>query len=237
MEFMDMSLSGMLKKQSKPLSYLLAIDIMHQIASGMCYLHDMHVAHLDLKPDNVLMKPNSITRGKLNYVRYLVKLVDYGTSNIEVPSKFPEEEKCYRVGTTRYMAPEIIQQKLKSHGSLFQADVWSFAMTCSEILSQSAPFVQTEGILDKIKEFERPELPMNCEELSRLIEECWVEDPLQRPTFLEICDKLIDVKKMFLKGIYSASLRPKFEKDGASLQKKSRIEKAHEVKEKHVTEV
>ena len=67
MEFMDMSLSGMLKKQSKPLSYLLAIDIMHQIASGMCYLHDMHVAHLDLKPDNVLMRPNSIERRKIEF--------------------------------------------------------------------------------------------------------------------------------------------------------------------------
>jgi serine/threonine protein kinase len=240
MEFMDMSLSGMLKKQSEPLSYLLAIDIMHQIASGVCYLHDMHVAHLDLKPDNVLMKPNSITRGKLNFVRYLVKLADYGTSNIEVPSKILEEQKCYRVGTTKYMAPEIIQQKLESHASLFQADVWSFAMTCSEILSQSAPFcdfMQTKDILEKIKEFERPELPTNCEELTRLIEECWVEDPLQRPTFPEICDKLIDVKKMFLRGRYSTSLRPKFEKDRASLQKKSRIEKAKEVKEKHVIEV
>jgi serine/threonine protein kinase len=240
MEFMDMSLSGMLKKQSKPLSYLFAIDIMHQIASGMCYLHDMHVAHLDLKPDNVLMKPNSTTRGKLDFVRYSVKLVDYGVSDIEVPSKIPEEEKCFRVGTNRYMAPEIIQRKLKSHASLFQADVWSFAMTCSEILSQSAPFcdkVLTKDILEKIKDFERPELPTNCEELTRLMEECWVEDPLQRPTFSEICDKLIDVKKMFLRGIYSASLYPKFEKDGASLQKKSRIEKAQEVKEKHITKV
>jgi serine/threonine protein kinase len=241
MEFMDMSLSGMLKKQSKPLSYLLAIDIMHQIASGMCYLHDMHVAHLDLKPDNVLMRPNSIEGGKLNSRRYLVKLADYGTSNIEVPSKVPKEQKCHRVGTPKYMAPEIIDQKLEPHASLFQADVWSFAMTCSEILSQSAPFgslpIKSTDILIKIKEFERPQLPMNCEELTRLIEECWVEDPIRRPKFSEICEKLIDLKKMFLRGSYSASLCPKFENDGASLQKKSRIEKAKKVKEKHVIKV
>ena len=97
--------------------------------------------------------------------------------------------------------------------------------------------MQTKDILKKIKEFERPQLPMNCEELTRLIEECWVEDPLQRPTFFEICDKLIGLKKMFLRGTYSASLRPKFEKDGASLQRNSRIEKAKEVKEKHIIEV
>jgi serine/threonine protein kinase len=240
MEFMEMSLSGMLKKQSEPLSYLLAIDIMHQIASGMCYLHDMHVAHLDLKPDNVLMRPNSIEGGKLNSSRFLVKLADYGISNIEVPSKVPKEQECYCVGTPKYMAPEIIDRKLEFHASLFQADVWSFAMTCSEILSRTAPFgslVKTKDILEKIKEFERPQLPTNCEELTGLIEECWVHDPLQRPTFPKICEKLIHLKKMFLRGTYLASLRPKFEKDGASLQKKSRIENAKEVKEKHVIEV
>ena len=241
MEFMNMSLSGMLRKQSKPLSYLLAIDIMHQIASGMHYLHDMHVAHLDLKPENVLMKPNFIKGGKLNSRRYSVKLADYGTSNIEVKSKVFKEEDCYCVGTTKYMAPEIIRKKLEPNASLFQADVWSFAMTCSEILSQITPFgsnpVNRNYVLDKVKEFERPQLPVNCEELTRLIEECWVEDPLQRPTFLEICNKLIDLKKMFLRGTYLASLRPKFEKDGASLQRNSRIEKAREVKGKHIIKV
>jgi hypothetical protein len=74
MEFMDMSLSGMLKKQSKPLSYLLAIDIMLQIANGMFYLHDMHVAHLDLKPDNVLMRSNSIGGRKLNPSRFFCEV-------------------------------------------------------------------------------------------------------------------------------------------------------------------
>jgi serine/threonine protein kinase len=240
MEFMNMSLSRMLKKQSKPLSYLLAIDIMHQIASGMHYLHDMHVAHLDLKPENVLMKPNSIEGGNLNSRRYSVKLADYGTSNIDVQSNVSKEEDCYQVGTPKYMAPEIIRKKLEPNASLFQADVWSFAMTCSEILSQIAPFeslVKSKDILKSVKEFERPQLPVNCEELTRLIEECWVEDPLQRPTFAEICDKLIDLKKMFLRGTYSASLRPKFEKDGALLQRNSRIEKAREVKEKHIKKV
>jgi serine/threonine protein kinase len=201
----------------------------------------MHVAHRDLKPDNVLMRPTSMEGGKLNSMRYSVKLADYGTSNIDVQSKVLKEEDCYCVGTGKYMAPEIIRKKLEPNASLFQADVWSFAMTCSEILLRTAPFgsnhVNQNFVLKNVQDFERPQLPVNCEELTRLIEECWVEDPLQRPTFVDICDKLIDLKKMFLRGTYSASLRPKFEKDGASLQRNSRMEKAKAVKEKPIIEV
>jgi serine/threonine protein kinase len=92
---------------------------MHQIASGMCYLHDMHVAHLDLKLDNVLMTPNSVEEGKSNCGRYSVKVADYSTSNIDVPSKVNEKQHFKRVGTPKYMAPEIIRQNLESHASLF----------------------------------------------------------------------------------------------------------------------
>ena len=149
----DKSLSVMLKTQSKPLLYLLAVDTMHPIASGMCYLYDMHVAHLDLKPDNVLMRPNSINKIPLNSSRFLVKLADYGTTKIEVQSKVLKKQNCDHLGTTRYMAPKIIQQDLGSHTSLFHVDVWYFAMTCSEILAQTTPYesipMQSKDILKK----------------------------------------------------------------------------------------
>ena len=63
------------------------IDIMLQIASGMCYLHDMRVAHRDLKPDNVVLTSNDST--SVEHVH--VKLVDFGISKIEVTnsSKVP----------------------------------------------------------------------------------------------------------------------------------------------------
>ena len=96
----------------------------------------------------------------------------------------------------------------------FPADVWSFGMTCSEILSLKEPFLGTnsrEVILQKIKDGWRPELPINCEELTTLIEECWIEDPSQRPTFSNICKRLATLKKKFMVGIYSNDL-PQFDK-------------------------
>ena len=174
MELMELSLSDMVKKQKTPLPYLVAIDIMHEIARGMCYLHDMHVAHLDLKPSNVLL--SSVSRparlkGNIGYD--FVKLTDYDTSKTEVQSK-PELQK-FTIGTPKYMAPEMNNNKSKSRSNIacpFPADVWSFGMTCSEILSLKEPFLDTKNkeiILQKIKDGGRPELPINCEELTTLI--------------------------------------------------------------------
>jgi serine/threonine protein kinase len=214
MELMETSLSDLLKKQRTPLPYLVAIDVMHEIAKGMCYLHDMHVAHLDLKPSNVLLSSVSRLGGIKGNIGYdFVKLTDYDTSKTEVQSK-PELQE-FTIGTPRYMAPEMHNTKKKSPSNMacpFPADVWSFGMTCSEILSLKEPFLGTNGrevILQKIKDGWRPKLPINFEELTTLIEECWIEDPSQRPTFSSICKRLATLKKKFMVGTYSNDL-PQF---------------------------
>jgi serine/threonine protein kinase len=214
MELMETSLSDLLKKQRTPLPYLVAIDVMHEIAKCMCYLHDMHVAHLDLKPSNVLLSSVSRLGGIKGNIGYdFVKLTDYDTSKTEVQSK-PELQE-FTIGTPRYMAPEMHNTKKKSPSNMacpFPADVWSFGMTCSEILSLKEPFLGTNGrevILQKIKDGWRPKLPINFEELTTLIEECWIEDPSQRPTFSSICKRLATLKKKFMVGTYSNDL-PQF---------------------------
>ena len=216
MEMMDMTLTKMLEKLNKTfLPYIVAIDVMLQIASGMWYLHDMHVAHLDLKPDNVLLSSMTIDGAKDTSPYHCnVKLIDYGTSKLEVQSKPQTRKVEYIVGTPRYMAPEQMDKNLACMACPFQADVWSFAMTCSEILSRKVPFHHTHDmreILPKIKKGERPELPINCGELTKLIEECWREDPLQRPMFSNICKRLIGLKKMFMKGTYLSDMVPQFD--------------------------
>jgi len=216
MELMDMSLTKMLEKLNKKfLPYVVAIDIMLQIGSGMWYLHDMHVAHLDLKPDNVLLRSTTIDGAKGTSPYHCnVKLIDYGTSKMEVQSKPQKQKHDFIVGTPKYMAPEQMEINLTRMACPFQADVWSFAMTCSEILSRKVPYHHIGGmreILQKIKKGERPKLPINCGELTKLIEECWREDPLQRPTFPDICKRLISLKKMFMKGTYLSDMVPQFD--------------------------
>jgi serine/threonine protein kinase len=215
MELMDMSLTKMLEKRNKTLlPYLVAIDVMLQIGSGMWYLYDMHVAHLDLKPDNVLLSFMTIDGAKDTTPYHCnVKLIDYGTSKLEVRSK-PQTRKVEHIdGTPRYMAPEQMDKNQDLTACPFQADVWSFAMTCSQILSLKVPFDPTTKVGDihqKLKKGERPELPINCGELTKLIEECWRENPLQRPTFSDICKRLTCLKTMFMKGAYLSDMIPQF---------------------------
>jgi len=149
----------------------------------------------------------------------IFKVTDYGNSQLEVCSN-PRDPKPseYTIGSHGYMSPEVIQG-CKTPLYPFQADVWSFAMICSEILSGKTPYSDL-----KPKEFKalishthggsnkslRPDLPSNCEELTNLIQECWSQDPLERPTFSSICKRLTSLKKSFLNGTYSDDMVPRF---------------------------
>jgi len=216
MELMESSLSTILKKEKRPLPYHLAIDIMYQIAKGVYYLHDMQVAHLDLKPDNVLLSP--VPMKDLDPC-HIFKVTDYGTSQLEVCSnpENPEPTK-YKFGTIGYMALEMIKgSKIPLYP--FQVDVWSFAMICSEILSRKVPYsgLKAKDFYNQISSTQsmgnkslRPDLPNNCAELTNLIQECWSQDPLQRPTFSNICERLTRLKKSFLNGTYSCKMVPQY---------------------------
>nr|PNR34768.1 hypothetical protein PHYPA_022666 [Physcomitrium patens] len=204
-ELMDMSLVDMLKKK-KSMAFGFLIDIMYQVAKGMCYLHDMQIAHRDLKPDNILVnfKMEEVKNNGEEWV--FVKISDFGTSKSNV-GRTPKSKSCdFIYGTPRYMAPEVFENEDKAMKTCaFEADVFSFAMTCSEILSRKKPFSnihKQKELWKKIKEGERPELPSNCDELIELIEECWSLNPSQRPKFGDICERLASLKTKFLIGFY-----------------------------------
>uniref|UniRef100_A0A7I3Z5Y2 Protein kinase domain-containing protein n=1 Tax=Physcomitrium patens TaxID=3218 RepID=A0A7I3Z5Y2_PHYPA len=188
------------------MAYSLLIDIMYQVAKGMCYLHDMQIAHQGLKPDNILVsfKKEKIKNNGKECA--FVKTSDFGTSKINV-GRTPKRKSNHIIyGTLGYVAPKILQNEDKAMKTCaFEANVFSFAMTCSEILSRKKPFPRIhkrEELLKRIKERERLELPSNYNELSELIEECWSFNPSQHPKFGDICDRLASLKTKFLIGFY-----------------------------------
>jgi len=63
-------------------------DVMYQISSGIGYLHSLHVAHRNLKPENILVLRND--RNPFFYDNYSgisVKLADYGPYGYHIKNR------------------------------------------------------------------------------------------------------------------------------------------------------
>lgn len=84
----------------------MARDIFSQILSGIAYCHYNHIAHRDIKLENVLV--GKLSNEELDEKRYIVpkiKIVDFGFALIYEPGE-KGETFC---GTPSYMAPELIK--------------------------------------------------------------------------------------------------------------------------------
>jgi len=202
MELMERNLHDVIEEFSDrgrqvPFSYCEAIDIMLQVAKAMHYVHMQELAHRDLKPSNVLVSASSLESSDVG--RYMcIKIADFGLSKV-VDNSVPSVLSQDKVGTTVYRAPEMASKG--SCISFPKADVYSFGIMCSEILSGKLPFdgVPRCDLDNRLKEEDlRPELPTNCAGLTSLIKECWAWDATQRPRFLEIFERLKSLKSELL---------------------------------------
>jgi serine/threonine protein kinase len=185
-----------------PLEETNAVDIMLQIANAMCYLHDMKVAHRDLKPKNVVVTPpNDSQLVDLGCIH--VKLLDFGISKVEVKDSPEMPTGRCKMGTLGYIAPEAMANQLSEVDAL-KTDVFSFGMMCSDILSGYKPsFGLFRDYQVYIQESKRPKLPKTYSKgLRLLVQDCWSSDPSKRPTFLEIHKKLIRLKCSMVKGMF-----------------------------------
>jgi predicted Ser/Thr protein kinase len=215
MELMDEDLSSLMRRRleddkarNSPFGILEALDIMHQLAEGMQFLHKMKIVHRDLKSMNVLVKCVKSSKSKVEYVH--IKVADFGMSRIKEMS-MTYSNQTVNVGTTRWMAPEIIRcldSRSQGNGEglvvqyPFKCDVYSFAMVCYEILSGDIPFSHISSaseVKKMVLDGGHPELPTRCPELLKnLIERCWSLSASQRPKFGEICAELRHFKSLLL---------------------------------------
>lgn len=90
------SLRQYLHSTGGPLAHALQTAFLHDIATGMSFLHSEGILHRDLKSANVLMFDN----GRL-------KLCDFGLSKIKAESS--TRSKGGAAGTAQWMAPEVMR--------------------------------------------------------------------------------------------------------------------------------
>ena len=98
MELLDESLTKVLERSQQSLAYCVQVDICHDIALAVAYLHSNDIIHRDLSSNNVLM-----------IVGRRAKVTDFGMSKLAgaAPSMTPLT-MC--PGTQAYMPPEALRE-------------------------------------------------------------------------------------------------------------------------------
>ena len=99
---------------------------MHQLISGVEYIHTLGVAHRDLKPENLLLTPSLD-----------ILIVDFGLSNLY---KDGESLKT-ACGSPCYAAPEMVAGK-PYYGAL--TDIWSCGVIMFALLCGYLPFEEED---------------------------------------------------------------------------------------------
>ncbi|KAL7721320.1 Serine-threonine protein kinase [Entamoeba marina] len=161
------------------LPYKLKLKMLFDTARGMSFLHENRILHLDLKPDNLLV--NSLYSDSA----CCVKITDFGTSRFTQKSNLDKG-----LGTPIYVAPEAYNDVYS-----FESDVYSFGITAWEIFYQQEPYQDFKSLFE-IKDFVEEGKRLTLEEpipelLASMIDDCWKQNPVERPSFEVITKTLV----------------------------------------------
>ncbi|KAG6691417.1 hypothetical protein I3843_10G061400 [Carya illinoinensis] len=150
-------------------------------AFGMEYLHSKNIVHFDLKCDNLLVNLK-------DPLRPICKVGDFGLSKIKRNTLVTGGVR----GTLPWMAPELLNGSSSKVSE--KVDVFSFGIVLWEILTGEEPYANMHygaiigGIVNNTL---RPPVPSYCDSEWRfLMEQCWAPDPVVRPSFTEITQRL-----------------------------------------------
>ena len=197
MELMDESLTHFLERSDTPLPYHMQVDISHDIALALAYLHSNDIIHRDLSSNNVLL----IRPG------YRAKVTDFGMSKFtEMHPHMTPLTNC--PGTQAYMAPEALQEEPLYTAKLdvFQAGVLMVQIITRKFpdptranRSIADPRSPTGIMLMPVPEIERRHnhlsLISDTHSMVGLIRDCLKNKEKDRPTTQQLCQQLSTLKE------------------------------------------
>ena len=218
MEFLEEDLDRWIIKKhaDTPIERLEALDVLLQIAEAMQYLHQEKVVHGDLKPQNILLSEIPISE---DVVYIVVKVADFGEAQVvdyRTESNFKPSK-----GTTRWVAPEVLRCRMDPNLLLthpYKADVYAFGLIAYQVLTGYMPFKTLYTMSQFKKEIVVNKLSLSTEfkeheedliypsTFISLVKKCWDYNPLERPSFSDICKEITSAKRSIPQNL----VRPHF---------------------------
>ena len=123
MELMDESLTHFLERSQQPLAYHIEVDLCHDIAQALAYIHSIEIIHRDLSGNNVLLLAGR------------AKITDFGMSKLlDANRRMTPLTMC--PGTLVYMPPEALSE-LPVYSK--KIDCFSFGVLQIQIMTRQFP--------------------------------------------------------------------------------------------------
>ena len=195
MELLDESLTKMLERSPQSLAYYIQVDICHDVALAIAYLHSNNIIHRDLSSNNVL-----IIAGRR------AKVTDFGMSKLAgaAPTRTPLT-MC--PGTLAYMPPEALREPPRYTKKL---DCFSegviMIQVCTRLWPEPGPRTQlvpfpasptgmTEvPVLEPERRKNHIDLIDPNHALLPIAMECLKYEERERPSSEELCQRLAGLK-------------------------------------------
>jgi proto-oncogene serine/threonine-protein kinase mos len=147
------------------------------LGSALEFIHNREIAHLDVKPANILVDDHDVC-----------KLGDFGCSQVvgEGDENLPASPTySYLTGTFAYRAPEL----LKGETPTTQADMYSMGICLWQLLTRETPYGSENlyvVVFGVVAYNLRPRVPaaekQSLLEYETLVERLWQSDPSLRPS-------------------------------------------------------
>ena len=234
MELMDDSLTHFLESSTQPIPYHIAVNICHDIALALSFLHSNDIVHRDLSSNNVLLIGN---------VR--AKVTDFGMARLgDQNPRATHLTFTMCPGTDVFMPPEAVRDRPVYTEKI---DCFSFGVITLQMLTRKFP---KPGDRTKEVEITQPGLPSGTvaeirvpeierrqnhigevdpnHTLLRVTLDCLKDRDVERPSAQQLCERVAALKE---NQEYSESVRAGQERN--TTEQGGREERVRSLRQQH----